>query len=206
MVLPGEQDGQGSTATAAATEDAQLDLSVGAGHIREFLRWLNLDTESAGLKDTPNRVARMYRDELCRASREDFDPDSLTTFPYSSDRGQYVAVSQISFHSLCEHHLVPFYGHANIVYHPQDGILGLSKFARVVAHFAAKPQTQELLTDEIADFLAEKIKPYGCFVEMRAVHLCMVVRGVKQPSISCVTSALRGSIDKAECYRYLGGS
>ena len=164
--------------------------------VKDILVEIGEDINRDGLVDTPKRVAKMYL-EMTSGIRE--DPPDMTTFPRGSN-DQMIVIKDISMHSLCEHHLIPFFGKVAIGYIPRDNILGLSKFARVVDYFAKRPQIQEQLTSQIADFLYSSLDPVGLMVEIRAEHLCMAFRGVKKPGHKTVTSAIRGYIDKHEFY------
>jgi GTP cyclohydrolase I len=142
--------------------------------------------DSPGTVDTPRRMARAYAALL---SSPDFD---LTTFPNAEGYDELVIVEDIPVQSVCEHHVLPFTGVAHVGYIPGDRILGLSKFARVVEMFARRPQVQERLTVEIADWLVEHLAPRGVGVVIEAEHLCMTLRGVQAAGTSTRTSALRG--------------
>lgn len=167
--------------------------------VRVLLRGVGEDLSREGLQETPSRVARMYL-ELTSGLRE--LPPKMTTF----DRGgndQMVVVKDLTFHSLCEHHLLPFFGTVAVGYLPLERLLGLSKFGRVVDHFARRPQIQEQLTAQVADALFEALKPEGLIVLCTAEHLCMSVRGVRKPGHLTVTSAIRGSLDKEEFFELM---
>lgn len=144
-----------------------------------------LNPEDVHGKDTPRRFVEMLR-ELTTP------PDiKWKTFP-NEGMDEMVVLEGIPFHSLCEHHVIPFMGLAYVAYVPRDEIAGLSKFARVVQHFAASLQVQERLTMQIADYLEENLKPRGVGVVMRAEHLCMTIRGVQSPGTKTYTAAMRG--------------
>jgi len=166
------------------TDGARIEAAV-----REILIAIGEDPEREGLKQTPQRVARMYA-ELFRGLREDPVAHLETTF--DEDHHEMVVLRDITFHSTCEHHLMPFEGKAHVAYIPGGKIVGLSKLARIVDSYAARPQVQERLTSQIADLLAEKVRVKGCAVVMEAVHTCMTCRGVRKPGSVMVTSALRG--------------
>lgn len=152
-----------------------------------------------GLKDTPARVAKMYL-EMTSGLR--VPPPDMTTFE-TAGNDQMVAILGIDYWSLCEHHLVPFYGQVHIGYVPGERIAGLSKFARVVDHFAKRPQIQEAMTAQVADFLMENLAPVGVIVVVEGTHLCMAMRGVKKSNHVTVTSAIRGDIHKEEFFDLL---
>jgi len=154
--------------------------------VRLFLEAIGEDPDREGLKETPNRVARMW---------EEFDKQRNFDFKLFEEFGDYnemVLVRDITVYSLCEHHLLPFFGKAHIAYIPQGIVCGLSKLVRAVRAFALRPQVQERLTNQIADFLMEQLKPKGVAVVLEMEHLCMSMRGVMSPGHLTTTSALRG--------------
>ena len=165
-----------------------------AAALRGLFIQMGLDPESAGLKDTPKRILRAWF-EMTEGVRT--PPPSMTWFPAGEDK-ELVALQDIPFNSLCEHHFLPFVGKAHIAYLPTDRIVGLSKLARVVKYFACRPQTQEVMTTDIANFLMNEGHMKGVYVTTIAEHQCMTCRGVKVPGVSAKTSAIRGVIDKAE--------
>ena len=156
-----------------------------------ILEGIGEDTDRGGLKETPHRVARMFR-EICAGVGE--DPTSLVTVVEGADFDEMIMVRDIPLSSLCEHHLIPFNGRAHVAYVPNKAghITGLSKIARVVDVLAKKPQVQERLTTEIADTIERALEPRGVFVVIEAEHLCMTMRGIKKPGSVTVTSAVRG--------------
>ena len=137
------------------------------------------------LKNNPKRYKR-FLDEW---NKNDF---KFTTFPKPKGLDQMIIVKDISFYSMCSHHLAPFFGKVSIGYIPNQKICGLSKLARVVDKFARKPQLQEKLTQEITDFLQENLEPVGLMVVIEAEHLCMSMRGIKKPQHKTVTNAIKG--------------
>lgn len=149
------------------------------------------DPEREGLVDTPTRVAEMYAELF---SGLGVDPKEGLTVGYEEGHREMVILRDIPFYSMCEHHLLPFYGVAHIGYIPNiDGrVVGLSKLARVVEVVASRPQLQERMTTDIADAIVDGLKPDGVGVIIRAEHLCMIMRGIKKPGSAIVTSALRG--------------
>lgn len=161
-----------------------------AGHVRALLSELDLDLEDPNMLDTDLRVAKMYV-EMFHGLREGAEP-KVTTFPNAEGYEHMVMERDIPFYSMCAHHLVPFYGKAHIAYIPGDSILGLSKFVRILEFYAKRPQLQERLTEQVADFFVEKLEPKGAMVVIEARHLCVEMRGVKKPGALTVTSALRG--------------
>ena len=165
-----------------------VDVEAAAQAVRDLLVALGHDPETEHLQDTPARVARAFNELLTPAH---FDP---TCFPNDEGYDELVMVRDIPFHSLCEHHLLPFVGRAHVAYLPQDRILGLSKLARVVEKFSRDLQVQERLTQQIADWLQEQLQPRGVGVVLEAEHMCMRLRGVRTAGTMTVTSALRGTI------------
>ena len=165
-----------------------VDIAAAETATRSLLRALGADVTEESLADTPARVARMYAELL---TPEPFD---LTTFPNDEGYDELVIARNIPFHSLCEHHLLPFHGVAHVAYFPNERILGLSKLARVVDLFAAGLQVQERLTRQASNWLQEHLEPRGVGVVLEAEHLCMSLRGVTKPGVTTVTSALHGLI------------
>ncbi len=168
--------------------------------VRRLLTSLGEDVERPGLVRTPDRVARMYRELL---SGYDMDVESLINgalFP--AEYEGIVLVRDIEFHSLCEHHLLPFFGRAHIAYIPGAGkIVGISSLAKALEVFAKRPQVQERLTAQFIDLIVSRLKPKGAMVVIDAEHLCMSMRGVKKPGARVVTSAVRGSFRSKESTR-----
>ena len=161
-----------------------------AGHVRAIIDELGLDRNDPNLAETDRRVAKLYL-EMFHGLEEGAEP-KVTTFPNDERYSAMVMEKQIPFYSVCSHHFVPFYGHAHIAYVPNDHILGLSKFARILEFYAKRPQLQERLTEQIANFLDSRLKPQGVMVVIEARHLCVEMRGVKKPGAVTVTSAIRG--------------
>lgn len=169
-----------------------FDMEKIENAVRDILVAVGEDPEREGLKETPQRVARMYA-EMFSGLYED-PKQHLKLFGENSN-DEMVIVRDIPFASMCEHHLLPFYGKAHIAYIPSDNkIIGLSKFARIVDNFARRPQVQERLTHDIADFINENLKPKGVAVIIEAEHTCMNIRGAKASGSITQTSALRGSM------------
>ncbi|MFZ2146919.1 MAG: GTP cyclohydrolase I FolE [Sedimentisphaerales bacterium] len=156
--------------------------------VKEILIAVGEDAEREGLKRTPERVARMYS-ELLGGMHED-PKKYLSIFKENYD--EIVLLRDVPFYSICEHHLMPFIGSANVAYLPSGTVLGVSKLARIVDSFARRLQTQERLTYQIADFIMNSLKPQGVAVVLEASHSCMTIRGIKKPGSIMVTSALRG--------------
>ena len=188
----------------AALDDADLDLSTLEGadavrehkieriahHMRAILTTLGLDLTDHNLRETDRRVARLYL-EMFHGLEEGAEP-KVTTFPNEEGYSHMVMEKKMPFYSMCSHHLVPFYGHAHVAYIPNDRIIGLSKFARVLEFYAKRPQLQERLTEQVVNYLMEKLEPKGAMVVIEARHLCVEMRGVKKPGALTVTSAIRG--------------
>jgi GTP cyclohydrolase I len=162
-----------------------------AEHVQAILSELGLDTSDPNLVDTDRRVAQMYF-EMFHGLREGAEP-AVTTFPNEEGYSHMVMEKDIPFYSMCAHHLVPFYGKAHIAYIPGDHIVGISKFARILEFYAKRPQLQERITEQVVDFLEEKLHPLGSMVVIEARHLCVEMRGVKKPGALTVTSAIRGA-------------
>ena len=161
--------------------------------MRELLIAIGEDPERDGLRDTPERVARMYN-EILGGLRQTADDVLTTTFDLHHD--EMVLVKDIQVYSICEHHLVPFHGVAHVGYIPSEEgrVTGLSKLARLVDVFAKRPQVQERLTAQIADALSRILEPLGVIVVLECEHLCMSMRGVRKPGARTVTSSVRGQL------------
>ncbi len=165
-----------------------MDVDAATDAARDFLVALGIDIGSESLRDTPGRMARAYA-EFFTTPRFD-----MTTFPNDEGYDELVLARSIPLRSVCEHHLLPFVGTVHVGYLPGARILGLSKLARVVAHFASRPQVQERLTKQIATWLDEQLTPKGVGVVINAEHMCMTLRGVRAVGSSTVTSALVGAL------------
>lgn len=162
--------------------------------VREILLAIGEDPDRAGLVETPKRVANMYEEIF--AGLQDDPRRHLKLFD-EGNNDEMVVVRDIPMYSMCEHHLLPFIGKAHIAYIPSDGrVIGLSKLARIVDSFSKKPQLQERLTSQIADFLDKELSPQGVAVVIEAEHLCMTMRGARAAGAKTQTSALRGSMRK----------
>ena len=168
----------------AGVDQARISRAV-----REILLAVGEDPDREGLCGTPDRVARMYA-ELFGGLHNDPRQHLKKFFTQKCD--EVVLVRDISFESMCEHHLLPFMGKAHIGYLPGDRVVGLSKLARVVEVVARRPQVQERMTEEIANLLVEELRAKGVAVVIEAVHACMTIRGVRKPGCVCVTSAMKG--------------
>src|SRR6266566_1241720 len=159
--------------------------------VRLILEGIGEDPDRGGLRETPARVARMYREIFAGVGQDAMD---LVTVVEGADHDEMIMVRDIPLYSECEHHLIPFVGKAHVAYIPNKDqqITGLSKIARVVDLLAKRPQVQERLTTQIAEALDQALTPRGVFVVIEAEHLCMTMRGIKKPGSVTVTSAVRG--------------
>lgn len=169
---------------------AEVEVDLGAAECAagDFLRALGVNLDADGLGATPARMARAYAELFASP------PFDLTTFPNDEGYDELVLVRDISFRTVCEHHLLPFTGVAHVGYLPSARILGLSKLARLVEHLAARPQTQERLTKQLADWLDHQLHPKGVGVVLRAGHSCMSLRGARAVGSETVTSTLLGTL------------
>jgi GTP cyclohydrolase I len=167
-------------------DDAKVEQGV-----RLILEGIGEDADRGGLKETPSRVARMYREIFAGIGE---DASQLVTVVEGADHDEMIMVRDIPLFSVCEHHLLPFSGKAHVAYIPNksEQITGLSKIARVVDLLSKRPQVQERLTTQIAEALDEALSPRGVFVVLEAEHFCMTMRGIKKPGAVTVTSAVRG--------------
>ena len=161
--------------------------------VRLLLEGIGEDVTREGLRETPQRIARMYR-EIFAGMDEDAKEHLTKTFHV--DTGEMVVEKDITFYSTCEHHLMPFYGKAHVAYIPDGKVVGISKLARTVEVYAKRPQLQEQLTSQIADALTQHLSPKGVMVVIEAEHMCMTMRGVKKPGSKTVTMAVRGNFAK----------
>jgi GTP cyclohydrolase I len=157
--------------------------------VREILAAVGENPDREGLLETPARVARMYA-ELFSGLK--VDPREHTQKFFTQQYDEVVLVRDISFNSMCEHHLLPFIGHAHVAYIPKGKVIGLSKIARVVEVLSKRPQVQERLTEEIANLLVSELDAKGVAVVIEASHSCMTIRGIRKPGSSMVTSAMKG--------------
>jgi len=166
--------------------DRSIDLAAAERGAALFLTSLGVDLTEEGLDETPGRMAKAWAEFFTPRS---FD---MTTFPNDEGYGDLVLARGIPFRSICEHHLLPFTGTAHVGYLPGERILGLSKLARIVEYFASRPQVQERLTQQIANWLRDQLSPRGVGVVLEAEHTCMTLRGVKATGAVTVTSAMHG--------------
>ena len=161
--------------------------------VREILIAIGEDPDREGLRDTPKRVAKMYEEVL--SGYNDSPENHLVLFTEKYD--EMIIVKDIPVYSMCEHHMLPFFGKAHVAYIPGDNkVTGLSKLARIVDVYAKRLQLQERMTEQIADAIMEKLKAKGVMVVIEAQHLCMIMRGVKKPGSYTVTSAVKGVMRK----------
>jgi GTP cyclohydrolase I len=158
--------------------------------VREVLAGLGEDPDREGLLDTPKRVTRMLR-EVTSGYAVDLD-SIINGAMFEEDFDEPVVVKDITFHSMCEHHMLPFYGKVSVAYIPNGKVVGLSKIPRIVETFARRLQVQERMTAQIADFIEHRLRPQGVAVIAEGVHMCAVMRGVQQPSSLMRTQSLRG--------------
>ncbi|WP_349407573.1 GTP cyclohydrolase I FolE [Pseudalkalibacillus sp. SCS-8] len=167
--------------------------------VKMILEAIGEDPEREGLLDTPKRVARMYEEVF---QGLDQDPSEHFKTVFGEDHEELVLVKDIPFYSMCEHHLVPFFGKAHVAYIPKGGkVTGLSKLARAVEAVAKRPQLQERITSTIADSLLRSLQPHGVMVIIEAEHMCMTMRGVKKPGSQTITSAVRGIFEEDQAAR-----
>jgi GTP cyclohydrolase I len=158
--------------------------------VREILLAIGEDPDREGLRQTPARVARSYAELMTGLSQE---PRKYLRTVFHERYDEIVLLRDIEFHSMCEHHLMPFTGRAHVAYLPDGKVVGLSKLARLVEGYARRPQVQERLTTQVADALMEELHPLGAACVIEAAHTCMTIRGVHKPGSTMVTSALRGT-------------
>jgi GTP cyclohydrolase I len=179
---------------SASTTEYDVDLPRIERAVREILLAVGENPDREGLRDTPARVARMYA-ELFSGLHE--NPRRHLQKVFEEKYDEVVLVRDISFNSMCEHHMLPFLGKAHIGYLPNGRVVGLSKLARVVEGVARRPQVQERMTEEIANLLEEELDAKGVAVVIEAVHSCMAIRGIRKPESTCVTSAMKGIFRKS---------
>ncbi len=168
--------------------------------VADIIEAIGESPDREGLRGTPERVAEMYAELFVGVAR---DPKDDLDVGFELGHRELVVLKDIPFYSMCEHHLLPFYGVAHVGYIPNEEgrIVGISKLARVVETIARRPQVQERMTTEIADAIAEGIEPAGVAVVIQAEHLCMVMRGIKKPGSNVITSALRGAFRRRPASR-----
>lgn len=178
-------DDEGTDAAGAG----RVDLPRIERAVREILAAVGEDPDREGLRETPSRVARMYA-ELFSGLHD--EPRAVLQKFFTEQYDEIVLVRDISFNSVCEHHLLPFMGRAHIGYLPNGKVIGLSKLARVVEVVSRRPQVQERMTEQIANLLVEELGAKGVAVVVEATHTCMTIRGIRKPGSLCVTSAMKG--------------
>jgi GTP cyclohydrolase IA len=183
-ILAGENGDPRQPAPEAPVDRPRIERAI-----REILLAVGEDPDREGLRETPSRVARMYA-ELFGGLHQ--DPRRHLRQFFSETCDEVVLVRDISFNSMCEHHLLPFMGTVHVAYLPGDRVIGLSKLARVVEEVARRPQVQERMTEQIANLLLDELRAKGVGVVIEAVHTCMTIRGVRKPGAVCVTSAMKG--------------
>lgn len=185
-----------------------IDKSKVEAAVKLILEAIGEDVEREGLKETPRRVANMYEEIF---SGVNCDPRDFLQVSFTEFHDELVLVKDIPIYSLCEHHLLPFYGKAHVAYIPRGGkVVGISKLARVAEVYARRPQLQERLTSQIADCIYDTLQPFGVGVIIEAEHMCMTMRGVKKPGSLTVTSAVRGIFEsnpasRAEAFSLIKG-
>lgn len=175
-----------------------IDLERIRAAVREILLAVGEDPDREGLRETPERVARMYAELFAGLHR---DPRELLQKTFTQKYDEMVLVKDIGFESMCEHHLLPFVGKAHIAYLPNGKIVGLSKLARIVEVLARRPQVQERMTEQIADLVTGELDPRGVGVILEATHTCMTIRGIRKAHSLCTTSAMRGAFKSLESTR-----
>lgn len=195
--------------TESSNAVSNVDHAKIEAAVRDILEAIGEDPSRDGLLDTPARVARMYA-EITSGLHE--NPEEHLYKVFDVDHDEMVMVRDIPIYSMCEHHLLPFFGIAHVAYIPKPGgrITGLSKIARLVDGFARRPQVQERLTRQVADAVRDALDPGGVLVVIEAEHMCMSMRGVRKPGSSTVTSAVHGSFresasTRSEAMRFLTG-
>ena len=176
---------------ARETVAMNLDIEAAKKIIFDLLKAIGEDPDREGLKNTPDRVARMYTELLSGYTEEPARIINNALFHVNYD--EMVLVRDIEFYSLCEHHMLPFLGRAHVAYIPAGTVIGLSKIPRIVDMYARRLQIQERMTRQIADFIQETLEPQGVAVVVEAIHLCSMMRGVKKHDARMTTSAMHGS-------------
>lgn len=171
-------------------ENTSIDKPKIEEAVKMILEAIGENPGREGLIDTPKRVANMYEEIF---SGLDCNPKEFLEVFFTEYHDELVLVKDIPLYSMCEHHLLPFYGKAHVAYIPKGGkVIGISKLARVAEGYAKRPQLQERLTSQIADCIKDTLKPYGVMVVIEAEHMCMTMRGIRKPGALTVTSAVRG--------------
>jgi GTP cyclohydrolase I len=196
LVKPLTREADRAALASTAREDAEAA-------VRTLLLWAGDDPSREGLRDTPKRVAKAW-EELFRGYQQSAAEELGTVFEEVGGYGDVVLVRDIPFYSHCEHHVVPIIGKAHIAYYPREGVVGLSKLARVVDIYARRLQTQENLTAEIVAAIDDQLKPRGLAVLLEAEHMCMSMRGVQKQGVSTITTGFTGLFqDASEQARFM---
>lgn len=178
---------------------SNVDLNKIEQAVKMILEAVGEDVNREGLLDTPKRVAKMYQEMFSGLHK---DPRDYFETVFHEDHEELVLVKDIPFHSMCEHHLVPFYGKAHVAYIPKDGkVAGLSKLGRCLETVARRPQLQERITSTVAETIMEMLDPKGVYVIIEAEHMCMTMRGLKKPGSKTVTSVAKGLYETDEVKR-----
>ncbi len=177
---------------------AHVDQERIQAAVREILLAVGEDPDREGLRNTPERMARMYAEMFAGLHK---NPRDILQKTFTQKYDEMVLVKDIGFESMCEHHLLPFIGKAHIAYLPNGKIVGLSKLARVVEVLARRPQVQERMTEELADLLVHELDARGVAVVLEASHTCMTIRGIHKTDSICTTSAMRGGFKNKESTR-----
>lgn len=175
--------------TPAIADDFRVDHPRIERAVREILAAVGEDPDREGLLETPGRVARMYAEMFSGLRR---DPRIHMQKVFTEKYDEVVLIKDISFCSMCEHHLLPFSGRAHVGYLPDGKVVGLSKLARVVEEVSRRPQVQERMTEHIADVVEQELSARGVAVVLEASHSCMTIRGIRKPGSMCMTSSMRG--------------
>lgn len=183
------ESGQGATTESTTTSASTVDLPRIEKAVREILAAIGENPNRDGLLETPARVARMYAEMF---SGLHVDPSRHLKKTFQETYDELVLIRDISFNSMCEHHLLPFIGTAHIGYIPRGSVVGLSKLARIIEEVSHRPQVQERMTEQLADLLVQELDPKGAIVVLEAEHSCMTIRGIRKPGALTITSAVRG--------------
>lgn len=189
---------QSSASTNNRRGDGTIDQERIQAAVREILLAIGEDLDREGLRDTPERVARLFVEMFSGLGQ---DPKEMLRKTFTQKYDEMVLVKDIGFESMCEHHLLPFLGKAHIAYLPKGKIVGLSKLARVVEVLSRRPQVQERMTEELADLLMSELDARGVAVILEASHTCMTIRGIRKGTSICTTSAMRGAFALKESTR-----
>ena len=172
-----------------------IDVKKVQEGVRLILEGIGEDVNREGIRETPDRIARMYEEIFAGLEQ---DTEEILSKTFSVENNEMVIEKDIVFYSTCEHHFMPFYGKAHVAYIPNGKVVGLSKLARAVEVYAKRPQIQEQLTGQVADALMQYLAPKGVIIMMEAEHMCMTMRGVKKPGSKTVTFAMRGAFENDE--------